>query len=250
MLNKYEKPNLSLYVWCVTREDLEKIYALFLEIFGVQTLEIKADTRVNGTKIYPSFQSFSEAVSGELKESGMKSLFFSHIASTATSSKSMYLKVFFDEGKNDFELDAEDSDGSLKDWAEVTYGKMQKLVQSLRENDDFEHMFKKMIGREKSRIVFDFDGKIKEKINERLEKAQFGTEKSPIGAHDTFTHLVLPVTAGILLTIFIMNLFSNSQSVGQIMRDFVMPITTGLISGSFLYVIKKRDKTLPISELE
>jgi len=177
MINKYTRPRLNITYWCVTKEDLYKIYSFFVDRFEDENIPIELQTGSGNDKQYDNFKEFSEDVAKliEDKES-IEEIGIGHRTEDwgERKAKHIWIRINFDQPEASFHIIAEDRDGSYKDWVDGAYEEMRRIVRSFSVDLDF----KKALSKKSTKnIIFDYYGTIRDEIkNEPLNKQN---EKTP-----------------------------------------------------------------------
>lgn len=188
MINKYTKPDLEIFHWCVTKEHLLRINQFLNKRFETNDIPIKLQTISGNDKIYDNFEEFATDIPRLLADEEIVknvSIEFHVLDIQNDKSKFFFIYIKFRECPlASFHITAEDTDGTYKDWVVGAYEEMKKL-QSLFEttDEDFIEVMKERYPinpQDENVIVFDFDGSITESIEKEVHLRRENSTKKPI----------------------------------------------------------------------
>ena len=213
MINKYTRPSLIIKHWCVTKEDLYKLYTFFIRRFTSDNIPIELETASGNNKVYKNFNELSEDISKLLIDKEIiKKIEISHRISDPknwSKNKQIWIDIDFSFQSVGFHIIAEDTDGTYKDWVDGAYEEMCRIFSSFQYNSEFvkimnEHY--KIRRYADSVIVFDYNGEIRKRIEDKIrlkerEISKLAPKKEPWYKQWWMFYLVYPFIVTLIIFI-------------------------------------------------
>lgn len=172
MINRYNRSDIVIESWLVTKDDLISVYEFIKGRFSTDEVSARVKTTPGNSRPYENSDKMIAALTKSLEDKVQieEIEIYKDESSFDKPGYSRYLFVhlYFDNlfKKAFFHIYAADIDGSYSDWVEGTYSGVKSLVKR------FEILDKELIDKIESRfgksMILDIDGAIKKDLQEEI----------------------------------------------------------------------------------